>query len=65
MLVKNTINLGNIANTRTGTNSIAIFREELHGRDVYLIDTPGFDVSGLYPNSYLLADSMSTNVSKP
>ncbi|KAI0802899.1 hypothetical protein GGR55DRAFT_700208 [Xylaria sp. FL0064] len=26
----------------TGTNSVAIFREELQGRDVYL-DTPGFD----------------------
>ncbi|KAI0444185.1 hypothetical protein F4803DRAFT_512300 [Xylaria telfairii] len=25
------------------TNSVAVFREEIHGRDVYLIDTPGFD----------------------
>ncbi|KAI0184667.1 hypothetical protein EV127DRAFT_443681 [Xylaria flabelliformis] len=25
------------------TNSVAIFRSELEGRDVYLIDTPGFD----------------------
>ncbi|KAJ3579691.1 hypothetical protein NPX13_g868 [Xylaria arbuscula] len=32
------------SNLPTGTNSVAIFRTELQERDVYLIDTPGFDV---------------------
>ncbi|KAI0451119.1 hypothetical protein F5B21DRAFT_488242 [Xylaria acuta] len=51
------------------TNSIAIFREELQGRDVYLIDTPGFDdtnredVEVLTAVAHYLAVSYANNVS--
>ncbi|KAI0907001.1 P-loop containing nucleoside triphosphate hydrolase protein [Ustulina deusta] len=51
------------------TNSIAIFREELHGRDVYLIDTPGFDdtnqedVEVLTAVAHYLSVSYANNIS--
>ncbi|KAI1291689.1 hypothetical protein F5Y03DRAFT_29116 [Xylaria venustula] len=51
------------------TNSVAIFCEELHGRDVYMIDTPGFDdtnredVEILTAVSHYLSVSYANNVS--
>ncbi|KAI0968510.1 P-loop containing nucleoside triphosphate hydrolase protein [Xylaria arbuscula] len=51
------------------TNSIAIFCEELHGRDVYMIDTPGFDdtnredVEILTAVAHYLSVSYANNVS--
>ncbi|KAI1747908.1 hypothetical protein F4782DRAFT_519368 [Xylaria castorea] len=51
------------------TNSVAIFRSELHDRDVYLIDTPGFDdtnredVETLTAVAHYLSVSYANNVS--
>ncbi|KAI0515095.1 P-loop containing nucleoside triphosphate hydrolase protein [Xylaria bambusicola] len=51
------------------TNSVAIFRAELHDRDVYLIDTPGFDdtnredVQILTAVAHYLSVSYANNVS--
>ncbi|KAI1114496.1 P-loop containing nucleoside triphosphate hydrolase protein [Nemania sp. NC0429] len=51
------------------TNSVAIFRENLNGRDVYLIDTPGFDdtnkedVEILTAVAHYLSVSYANNVS--
>ncbi|KAI0414674.1 hypothetical protein F5X98DRAFT_365723 [Xylaria grammica] len=53
----------------SGTNSIAIFRTGLHDRDVYLIDTPGFDdtnredVDVLTALAHYLSVSYANNVS--
>ncbi|KAI0404433.1 hypothetical protein F4802DRAFT_228288 [Xylaria palmicola] len=53
----------------SGTNSVAIFRTNLHDRDVYLIDTPGFDdtnredVEILTAVSHYLSVSYANNVS--
>ncbi|KAI0967998.1 P-loop containing nucleoside triphosphate hydrolase protein [Xylaria arbuscula] len=58
----------NETNTPTGTNSVAIFRIELQDRDVYLIDTPGFDdtnredVEILTAVSHYLSVSYANNV---
>ncbi|KAI8953229.1 hypothetical protein F4801DRAFT_144341 [Xylaria longipes] len=51
------------------TNPVTIFLEELHGRDVYLIDTPGFDntnkedVEVLTAVAHYLSVSYANNVS--
>ncbi|KAI1202817.1 P-loop containing nucleoside triphosphate hydrolase protein [Nemania serpens] len=51
------------------TNFVAIFRQELYGRDVYLIDTPGFDdanqedVEILTAVAHYLSVSYANNVS--
>ncbi|KAI1271869.1 hypothetical protein F5Y07DRAFT_403956 [Xylaria sp. FL0933] len=58
-----------MTNTGTGTNSVAIFREELRDRDVYLVDTPGFDdtnredVEILTAVAHYLSVSYANNVS--